>query len=200
MPVNTSADGGCLQCSCISFVHGTSCNLFTCGTPPAHAHAHAHTHQKEKKTHLLRLEQHIFWSFSLAHSLLKHLQLGQFLSPVYELHLFNLHVPVGCGRRPLAAVLALVLGGCQLLSVRLQHNVDYDFVTTFGTCLSSHQVVDSNGQEDVEQGVVPEERENDEIQRVDVARPVAALGLDALIHHLVPVLTGQDLKHWRIDK
>ena len=57
------------------------------------------------------------------------------------------------------------------------------------------QIVDGDGQEDVEQGVVAEEREDDEVERVDVARSVASLGLYALIHDLVPVLARENLNN-----
>ena len=43
------------------------------------------------------------------------------------------------------------------------------------------QVVHGDGKEHVEEGVVAEEGEHDEVQGVDVARPVPALRLDALI-------------------
>ena len=52
----------------------------------------------------------------------------------------------------------------------------------------------TNGQEHVEQCVVSEEREDDEVQRVDHPRSVPALGDDAVVHDLVPVLAGQDLE------
>ena len=42
------------------------------------------------------------------------------------------------------------------------------------------QRVDGDGQEDVEEGVVAEEGQEDEVQRVDEAGASTALGLDAL--------------------
>ena len=55
------------------------------------------------------------------------------------------------------------------------------------------QVVDGDGQEDVEQGVVAEQGQDDEVEGVDHSGSVPALGLDALVHDLVPVLAGQHL-------
>ncbi len=61
--------------------------------------------------------------------------------------------------------------------------------------LRTGQVVDGNGQEDVQQCVVAEQYQNDEVHRVDHAALVdAALRLDRLVHHLVPVLAGENLK------
>jgi len=59
--------------------------------------------------------------------------------------------------------------------------------------LRVRQVVNSDGQEDVEQGVVAEERQYDEVERVNHSGSMTTLRLDALVHHLVPVFTGQDL-------
>ena len=55
------------------------------------------------------------------------------------------------------------------------------------------QVIDSDGQEHVQQGVVAEQGQDDEVERVDVARAMPPLRLDALVHHFVPILPGQDL-------
>ena len=70
-------------------------------------------------------------------------------------------------------ILRLIFSGRQFLRVR--------------------QVVDGDGQEYVEQGVVAEECEDDEIEGVDHSGAMAALRLDALVHHLVPVFAGQNL-------
>ena len=59
--------------------------------------------------------------------------------------------------------------------------------------LSVGQVVDGDGQEDVQEGVVAEQGQDDEVERVNHSGSVAPLGLDALVHHLVPVFAGQDL-------
>ncbi len=50
-------------------------------------------------------------------------------------------------------------------------------------------------EEDVEQRVVPAERQEDEVERVDES-PVLppALGADRGVHHHVPVLAGQNLR------
>lgn len=71
-------------------------------------------------------------------------------------------------------LLLFLLGGRELLRVR--------------------QVVDSDGQEHVQQRVVAEQHEDDEVQ--SVYHP-SALGLcltpDALVHDFVPIFAGQDL-------
>ena len=59
--------------------------------------------------------------------------------------------------------------------------------------LSVCQVVDGDGQEDVEEGVVAEQGQDDEVERVNHSGSMAPLGLDALVHHLVPVFAGEDL-------
>ena len=99
-------------------------------------------------------------------------QFGQLLRALHELDLL-LHVARRRGLVVAVLVLRLVLGRRELLRVG--------------------QVVDGDGQEDVEQGVVAEEREDDEVEAVDHPGAVAALGLDPLVHDLVPVLAGQHL-------
>jgi hypothetical protein len=64
--------------------------------------------------------------------------------------------------------------------------------------LSVRQVVDSDSQEDVQQGVVTEEHQNYEVQRVDHTLFVAALRQDSLVHHFVPILASQDLRKVKI--
>ena len=59
--------------------------------------------------------------------------------------------------------------------------------------LSVRQVVNGDGQEDVEKGVVAEQGQDDEVERVNHSGSMAPLGLDALVHHLVPVFAGEDL-------
>ena len=61
--------------------------------------------------------------------------------------------------------------------------------------LSVGEIVHSDGEEDVEEGVVAEEGEDDEVERVDHAVADATLGLDPVVHHLVPVLASQHLEH-----
>ena len=77
--------------------------------------------------------------------------------------------------RSLSQITHLVLGRCQLLGVG--------------------EVVHGDGEEDIEESVVTEQRENDKVKRVD--HPVAdpALGHDAVVHDLVPVFPRQDLEH-----
>ena len=57
------------------------------------------------------------------------------------------------------------------------------------------QVVDSDGQENVEQSVIAKESENDKVQRVNHARAMSALRLDPLVHDFVPVFAGEHLEH-----
>ena len=61
--------------------------------------------------------------------------------------------------------------------------------------LSVGEIVYSDGEEDVEEGVVPKEGEDNEVERVDHAVADPALGDDAVVHHLVPVLASQHLEH-----
>ena len=63
-----------------------------------------------------------------------------------------------------------------------------------GHLLGLAQTVDGDGQEDVEQGVVAEHGEEDEVERLDQAGLGAALGLDAVVHDLVPVLARENLE------
>ena len=62
--------------------------------------------------------------------------------------------------------------------------------------LSSYlsQRIDSDSQENVEQSVVAEECEEDEVPGVNEASASATLRLDTKVHHLVPILTSQNLK------
>ena len=60
--------------------------------------------------------------------------------------------------------------------------------------LSVGEIVHSDGEEDVEEGVVAEEGEDDEVERVDHAVADAPLGHDPVVHHLVPVLARQHLE------
>ena len=53
-----------------------------------------------------------------------------------------------------------------------------------GQLLRVGEVVHGDGEEDVEEGVVPEEGEHDEVERVDHAVADAALRHDAVVHHL----------------
>ncbi len=56
------------------------------------------------------------------------------------------------------------------------------------------QVVDGDGQEDVQEDVVTTDEENDEVHAGEDADGVDTTeGLDAVVHHDVPILTGQDL-------
>jgi len=55
------------------------------------------------------------------------------------------------------------------------------------------QAVHSDGQEDVEQRVVAEHGQKDEVEGVDEALARASLRLDAVVHHLVPILASEDL-------
>lgn len=70
----------------------------------------------------------------------------------------------------LVLLLLLLFGGAQLLRIR--------------------KIVDGDSQEDVQQGVVAEEHQHDEVERMG-----HALRLDTLVHHLVPVFSSQDLHH-----
>ena len=56
------------------------------------------------------------------------------------------------------------------------------------------QRIDSDSQENVEQSVIAEECEEDEVPRVNESSASATLGLDTKVHHLVPILTSQNLK------
>ena len=60
--------------------------------------------------------------------------------------------------------------------------------------LSVGEIVHSDGKEDVEEGVVTEEGEDDEVERVDHAVADPPLGHDPVVHHLVPVLARQHLE------
>ena len=61
--------------------------------------------------------------------------------------------------------------------------------------LSVGEVVHSDGEEDVEEGVVTKEGQDNEVERVDHAVADPTLGLDPVVHHLVPVLASQHLEH-----
>ena len=50
------------------------------------------------------------------------------------------------------------------------------------------QRVHSNGQEHVEQGVIAEHGQKYEVKRINQTRTSTPLGLDALIHDLIPIL------------
>ena len=64
-----------------------------------------------------------------------------------------------------------------------------------GSCSSYlSQRIDSDSQENVEQSVVAEECEEDEVPGVNESSASATLRLDTKVHHLVPILTGQNLK------
>ena len=61
--------------------------------------------------------------------------------------------------------------------------------------LVSGQVVHSDGQEDVEEDEVTGDEEDDEVHGGDGPQPLdATVGLDAIVHHHVPILSGQDLQ------
>lgn len=57
------------------------------------------------------------------------------------------------------------------------------------THLGVSQVVDSDSKEHVQQRVVSKQHEDDKVQRVDHAPLDAALRLDAIVHHFVPIFT-----------
>ncbi len=58
------------------------------------------------------------------------------------------------------------------------------------------QVVDGDGQEDVEEDVVATDEQDDKVEAGDDADAFdPAEGLDAVVHYHVPVLTGEDLRH-----
>lgn len=61
--------------------------------------------------------------------------------------------------------------------------------------LSVGEIVNGDGEEDVEESVVAEEGEDNEVERVDHAVADPPLGHDPVVHHLVPVLTSQDLEN-----
>ena len=61
--------------------------------------------------------------------------------------------------------------------------------------LSVRQVIYGNSQEHIQQCVVTEEHENDEVGRVDHSALDTALRFDSTVHHLVPILAGENLEH-----
>ena len=69
------------------------------------------------------------------------------------------------------------------------------FLLFFGRSelLGVGQVVDGDGQEDVEKSVIAEQHEDDKVQGINHSPSRAALGLDALVHDFVPILTRQYL-------
>lgn len=65
--------------------------------------------------------------------------------------------------------------------------------------ISISQVVDSDGQEDVEEDVVTTDEQNDEVDAGDDANALdSAESLDAIVHHHVPILTSEDLNEYHI--
>ena len=64
-----------------------------------------------------------------------------------------------------------------------------------GLVLVGGQVVHSDGQEHIEEDEVTRDEENYEVHGSDGAETLdASVGLDAIVHHDVPILSSQDLK------
>ena len=81
-----------------------------------------------------------------------------------------------------------------MLSVSLSVMSDTHLVLRCSQFLSVGEIVHSDGEEDVEEGVVTKEGEDNEVERVDHAVADPALGDDPVVHHLVPVLASQHLE------
>lgn len=63
------------------------------------------------------------------------------------------------------------------------------------THLGIGQIVNGDSQEHIEQRVVAKQHKDDEVETVDHALLGASLRSDPVVHHLVPILSREDLQN-----